>query len=259
MSTPSLLSHALLVHEAPTSYKVATSSENVNFWQSGIDGEHDCLNRNYTRDFVDHASGVKLLPCKYIFKAKENKPKVRLVALSCRQIYGIDYKETYAPVVTLTTVRTILAVVAHLDLELEQMDVVTAFLNGDLKEDIFMAVPEGLKSKTTSGKLCKLRKSLYGLKQSTRQWYAKMHQFLVNELEFKSSPNDPCLYTRHKSSSILLIALYVDDILIAGSMKAEVQSIKNRLAARFEMKDLGIARVILGIQIRETELTENSS
>ena len=89
---------------------------------------------------------MKVLPCKYVFKIKENKPKVRLVALGCRQSYGIDYKETFAPVVTLTTVRTILAIATHLDWELEQMDVVTALLNGDLDEDVFMSVPDELSS-----------------------------------------------------------------------------------------------------------------
>ena len=112
---------------------------------------------------------MKVLPCKYLFKIKENKPKVRLVALGCRQSDGIYYKETFARVVTLTTIRMILAIASHLDWVLEQMDVVTAFLNGDLDEDVFMSVPEGLSSDLTKSKVCKLRKSLYGLKQSPRQ------------------------------------------------------------------------------------------
>ena len=120
---------------------------------------------------------MKVRPCKYVLKIKENKPKVRLVALSCRQSYGIDYKETFAPVVTLTTVRTTLAVATHLDWGLEQMDVLTAFLNGDLDEDVFMSFPEGLSSESTRNKVSKLRKSLYGLKKSPRQWYAKIHHF----------------------------------------------------------------------------------
>ena len=122
---------------------------------------------------------MKVLPCDYVFKIKENKPKVRLVALCCRQFYGIDYKETFALVVTLTTVRTILAVATHFNWELEQMDVLTAFRNGDLEEDIFMSIPEGLSSDLIKNKVCKLRKSLYDLKQSPRQWYGKIHHFLV--------------------------------------------------------------------------------
>ncbi len=247
--TSSLLSQAFVAKEVPSSYKAATSPENIAFWQPGIDREQDCIARNHTWDLVDYSPNMKVLPCKYVFKIKENKPKVRLVALGCRQSYGVDYNETYAPVVTLTTVRTILAVVAHLDLELEQMDVVTAFLNGDLHEDVFMSVPEGLSSESTSNKVCKLRKSLYGLKQSPRQWYAKIHEFLVRDLEFRSSSNDPCLYTRHKESNILIIALYVDDLLIAGNSKSDIEAIKAKLSNRFEMKDLGPAKLMLGIEI----------
>ncbi len=112
-----------------------------------------------------------------------------------------------------------------------------------------MSIPEGFKSEATSGKVCKLLKSLYGLKQSLRQWYVKMHNFLVVKLEFKSSSSDPILYIRHNGSSILQIALYVDDLLIAESEKTEAQKIKNRQAKRFKMKDLGIARVMLSIEI----------
>ncbi len=128
-----------------------------------------------------------------------------------------------------------------MDLELEQMDVVTAFLNGDLHEDVYMSVPEGLTSKDNTGKVCKLR---------PRQWYAKIHGFLVNELNFVSNPNDPCLYTRHNASNILIIALYVDDLLIAGNSKSDIEAIKKKLSRKFEMKDLGKAKVMLGIQIR---------
>ena len=249
-----LLSRALISQEVPTTYKNATSPENVDFWQSAIDREHDCLARNKTWSYNDYSPGMKILPCRYVFKVKENKPKVRLVALGCRQMYGIDYNETFAPVVTMTTIRTILAVTAHLDLELEKMDVVTAFLNGDLEEDIFMAVPEELKICTTKNKVCKLQKSLCGLKQSPRQWYFKMHEFLT-QIGFNSSLNDPCLYIRHLSSGIVLIALYVDDLLIAGSSPVEVQSIKNKLSHRFEMKNMRTAKVILGIQIYRNRST----
>ncbi len=245
-----LLAQALIIGEVPTSFKVATSPENLSFWTPGIDREHDCLVRNHTWNLVDYNPGMKVLPCKYVFKVKNSKPKVRLVALGCRQTYGIDYNETYAPVVSLTTVRTILATVAYMDLELEQMDVVTAFLNGDLHEDVYMRIPEGLSSPDNAGKVCKLRKSLYGLKQSPRQWYAKMHEFLVNELQFVSSPNDPCLYTQHKDSNILIIALYVDDLLIAGNSKSDIETIKKELSNKFEMKDLGNAKIMLGIEIR---------
>ncbi len=111
-----------------------------------------------------------------------------------------------------------------------------------------MAIPEGLKNSSNANKVCKLLKSLYGLKQSPRMWYFKMHQLLI-EIGFNSSLNDPCLYCRHWSSGIVLIALYVDDFLIAGSSRSEIKSIKDKLSQRFEMKDMGAAKVILGIEI----------
>ena len=140
---------------------------------------------------------MKILPSKYVFKVKENKPKVRLLALGCRQTSGINHNETYAPVVTMTTIRSVLAVVAYNDLELEQMDVKTAFSNGDLQEDVFMAVPEGLRTSNSGNKVCKLLRSIYGLKQSPRQWYSKMHEFLLS-LKFTSSRSRvDCLVSCH--------------------------------------------------------------
>ena len=129
------------------------------------------------------------------------------------------------------------------------MDVVTVILNGDLDEDVFMSVTEGLSSKSTRNKLFKLRKSLYGLKQSPRQWYAKIHNFLVEELNFKSSSNGPCLYVRHEACHVLIIALYVDDLLISGKSKSDIAIIKKELSSRFEMKNLGPAQATLGIEI----------
>ena len=121
---------------------------------------------------------------------------------------------------------------------------------GDLKEKVYMPVPEGLKEASNRNKACKLSKSLYGLKLSPRQWYAKMHDFLIQQLGFTSSFNDPCLYTRHNASTIMLIALYVDDLLIAGSAKYKIDFVKGKLSERFEMKDMGVARVMLRIEIK---------
>ncbi len=110
------------------------------------------------------------------------------------------------------------------------MDVVTAFLYCDLEEDIFMGVPDGFKNPNQANMVFKLQKSLYGLKQASRQWYAKIHNFLVKELKVTSSFKDHRLYVRHKLSCILIIALYVDDLLIAGSSKSEIAAIKGELA-----------------------------
>ncbi len=173
-----------------------------------------------------------------LFEVKEMKPKVRLVALECLQMLGVGYKERFAPVVAIATIRLISAIAAALDLEIEQMHVATAFLNGDLKEDIYMVIHEGLKNSSNAGKVCKLLKPFYGLKQSPRIWHFKMHEFLI-EIGFSSSLNDPCFSYRHASSGIVLIGLYGGDLLIAGSSRSEIKSINNNLSQRFEMKGHG--------------------
>ncbi len=240
---------ALSARVVPVSYKAATDPSNIDFWAPGIAKEHDCLLRNKTWTLVKRIPGMHVLPSKYVFRVKNGGPKARLVALGCRQLYGVDYLETFAPVVKLTTIRVLLAIAAAHDLECEQMDVTTAFLNGDLDEDIYMQIPEGLRTAQNDGMVCKLRKSLYGLKQAPRQWYAKIHAYLVDYLKFVGSTNDPCLYTRKSSSGILIIALYVDDLLIIGNCKSEITTLKGELSKRFEMKDLGPAAVMLGVEI----------
>ena len=113
-----------------------------------------------------------------------------------------------------------------------------------------MHIPEGLKTSENEGKVCKLNKALYGLKQAPRQWYAKIHQYLTNDLGFTSSINDPCLYVRKTSSEILIIALYVDDLLMIGNSSTQITKIKGEFKKRFEMKDLGQVAIMLGVEVR---------
>ena len=137
------------------------------------------------------------------------KAKARLVARGFQQVQGVDYFETYAPVVKFTSIRLLLATVAELDLELHQMDVVTAFLNGDVDEDIYMEQPEGCVDSSHPDYVCKLNKSLYDLKQSPRQWYAKTDSFLIDDLGFISSPNDPCLYIKQTDTDYMLMLITI--------------------------------------------------
>ncbi len=119
---------------------------------------------------------MHVLPSKYVFKVKSGGPKVRIVVFCCRQLYGIDFFETFAPVVEMTTVRTILALVACADLECEQVDVVTAFLYGDLEEDIFMEVPDGFKNQNRANMVCKLQKIALRLKAGSSPMVRKSPQ-----------------------------------------------------------------------------------
>ena len=242
---------ALIAHdpEVPRTYKQATSPDLAHIWHPAIEREHKCLLDNHTWTLVERKPGMHVLPSKYVFKLKTTGPKARLVAVGLLQVHGAEYMETYAPVVNIITVRIFFVIVVQMDLELEQMDVVTAFLYGDLDEVIHMEIPEGLRDSKNSNQVCRLLKSIYGLKQAPRQWYAKIHSFLT-ELGFKSSANDPCLYTLHKSSEFIIIALYVDDLLIAGSNKASIDNIKTEFKNRFKMKDMGEASEVLGLEIQ---------
>ena len=249
--SPSSQAHetGLLAADVPGSYTEATSPNNIDFWAPGIEKEHNALLENKAFVLVERQQGMNVIPCRYVFRVKGDQPKVRLVAKGFRQVHGVDYFETYAPVVSLAAVRCFLALVAHFDLECDQMDVVTAFLNGELDEDIYMEVPAGFKDPNRPHLVCKLQKALYGLKQAPKQWYAKINNFLVHNLNFTSSPYEPCLYTLNDKGSMALIVLYVDDLLVAGSSRTTVDRIKDEFKSRYKMKDLGEASEFLSISI----------
>ncbi|KAL0300300.1 UNVERIFIED_CONTAM: Retrovirus-related Pol polyprotein from transposon TNT 1-94 [Sesamum angustifolium] len=139
-----------------------------------------------------------------------------------------------------------MALVAHFDLELHQMDVKTAFLNGDLEEEVYMSQPEGFSH--DSNLVCKLKKSIYGLKQASRQWYIKFHN-VVSSFGFKENIVDQCIYLKVSGSKYIFLVLYVDDILLASSDMGLLHETKVFLAKNFEMKDMGEASYVIGIEI----------
>lgn len=192
---------------------------------------------------------MNFLPCMHIFVIKPSGPKALLFSLGNRQQYGSDYDQTYSPVVKTTSICILLATVSTFNLELHQMDALIAFLHGDLDRDVFMMVPLGLRDPTNTHLVCKLRKDVYGLKQASRLWYHKMHEFLVNDLGFVSSPADPFLYVLHKSSSVIIISLYGDYLLITATFLSEITSSTLALSKRFAMNDLCEAHTFLGLEI----------
>jgi hypothetical protein len=158
-------------------------------------------------------------------------------------MYGIDYTETFALVVKWNTIRVLFALAAFYDLELFQMDAITAFLNRDLDEIIYMDLPKGYEQ---AGMICKLLKSLYGLKQSPRQWYQKLENCLKS-MGFRRSAADPCLYIQGtEPENLVYIAIYVDDLAIVGSFELATK-LQNYLAAEFKMKDMGGIKRFLGV------------
>lgn len=162
---------------------------------------------------------------------------------------GVDFHEVFSPVVKHSSIRVLLALVCVQDLELEQLDVKTAFLHGKLEEQIYMSQPEGFLEPGKENHVCLLQKSLYGLKQSPRQWYKRFDAYMV-DIGYTRNPYDNCVYLRKlPDGSYIYLLLYVDDMLVAARNKAEINILKSQLGKEFEMKDLGAARKILGMII----------
>ena len=176
-----------------------------------------------------------------------------LVVKGFQQKEGIDYTEIFSLVVKMSTIRLVLGMVAVENLHLEQLDVKTTFLHGDLEEDLYMIQPEGFIVQGQENLVCKLRKSLYGLKQAPRQWYKKFDSFM-HRIGFKRCEVDHCCYIKFFDNSYIILLLYVDDMLIVGSGIEEINNLKKQLSKQFAMKDLGAAKQILGIESLETRL-----
>nr|GEZ42857.1 zinc finger, CCHC-type [Tanacetum cinerariifolium] len=167
-----------------------------------------------------------------------------------RQKEGIDFFDTYAHVARISTIRLLLALAAIHDLVIHQMDVKTAFLNGDLDEEIYMKQPEGFVMHGHESKVCKLKKSLYGMKQASKQWHQKFDEVVLSS-DFSLNQADKCVYRNFDASGKgLIICLYVDDMLILCTDQDQVNKTKELLSSKFDMKDLREAEVILGIRIK---------
>ena len=159
----------------------------------------------------------------------------------CNQKKGVDFEEIFAPVVKMSSIRVVLGLAASLDLEIEQLDVKTAFLHGDLQEEIYMQQPESFKVKGKKDYVYKLKKSLYGLKQAPRQWYRKFDSFM-GEQGFKKTTMDHCVFQK----KLLLFGYFM---LIVGQNVDRIVSLKQQLSKKFSMKELGPAKNILGMKI----------
>jgi hypothetical protein len=223
-------------------------------WKEAIIREADSLKRNQTWTVVNRPAHTNTIQAKWIFKTKKGptgsiaKLKARLVAKGFQQIHGIDYSEIFAPVVRWSTICFILSLAARRKWKLSHMDVVTAFLNGLIKEDIYLEIPEGFEHYGDPNQVLKLNRALYGLKQAPRIWYERIDSWLRQQ-GLARSQNDPNLYF-HKDNKghYTIVLLYVDDLLVTGDNKPMIQSLQRALMQNFEMSDLGEARQYLGAE-----------
>ncbi|GKE70965.1 retrotransposon protein, putative, ty1-copia subclass, partial [Tanacetum coccineum] len=216
--------HSLGDLNEPTSYKAEMLDSESNKWIDAMNAEIKSMMDNMVWVLVDLPPSCKTVGRK-----------------DYTQLYGVDYEETFSPVADIRTIRILISIAAYYDYEIWQMDVKSAFLNGYLDEDIYMVQPEGFVDPNHPRKVCKLQRSIYGLKQTSRSWNKRF--------DFDQNLDEPYVYQKASGSTVTFLILYVDDIIIIGNHIPSLQSLKDYLGKCFAMKDLGEASIILGIKI----------
>lgn len=241
----------------PETYKEITDHPQKEKWLEAMKAEYDSLMKHGTWILVDRPSDRKTTKSKWVFKIKKDtsgqitKYKARLVAKGFTQVAGVDYGETFSPVARLSSVRLLIAVAVQNNLQVEHLDVETAFLNGDLEEEIYMEQPEGF-STDPKGKVCLLKKSLYGLKQAPRQWNKKVCE-AMKTLSLTQATTEHCLYYKREGNDFLVVAVFVDDFFILGNNAKMKDNFKNHLKKIFTVKDLGPLKDCLGMRVIQKE------
>ena len=250
---------SLLDESTPDTYTEATSGPESKEWLASMDKEYTSCENLGTWDKVRRADlpkGTNILPCKWVYKKKTDENgtlkqyKSRLTPKGFRQKYGVDYNEVFANTGMYKTMRLGLSLTAQLDHELDQMDVPSAFLQATVDEDIYMEMPEGYKEPDM---VLKLKKALYGLKQAPRNWYKLISKFNKDELGFTATISDPCFFFKiSKTNKPIFFFMFVDDFQVSyhRTDKAEWECIKAQLVARFNTKDMGESKWILGMRIQ---------
>ena len=227
-------------------------------WRKAMQTEMDSIQENQTWELSVLPANHKAIGLKWVFKVKKDpdgnitKYKARLVAKGYAQREGVDFEEVFAPVARMETVRLLIALAAQRSWGIHHMDVKSAFLNGDLIEEVYVQQPPGFVVEEGSGKVLRLKKALYGLRQAPRAWYAKLDSELM-QLGFERNPLEHVVYRRSSGDGYLLVGVYVDDLIITGPSKAAIANFKREMMKSFIMSDLGLLSYYLGIQVDQKE------
>lgn len=235
-------------------------------WKEALINEYKSLKNNNTWEVVDRQKNHRVIETKWVLRTKYLPNgkiicrKAHLVAKGFTQREGIDYDETFAPVSRMSSIRILIALAAELGLDVHQFAFNSAYLNGDIEEELYISVPPEFQEILTAkekkiygpNKVCKLRKALYGLKQSGRQWYKKLDNQL-KELNLKPLPADNCVYLKRERNGVLIVSLYVDGLIIATNDTQMLLKLKHELSNKFQMKDLGKISYCLGIEFKQSK------
>jgi len=240
----------------PTTFEEAVKSEK---WRAAMNNEMEAIEKNNTWELTDLPSGAKTIGLKWIFKTKLNengeieKYKARLVAKGYSQQYGVDYTEVFAPVARWDTIRMVIALAAQKGWSVYQLDVKSAFLYGELNEEVFVDQPQGYVKKGDKLKVYKLKRALYGLKQAPRAWYSRIEAYFTKE-GFEKCPYEHTLFVKlSEGGNILIISLYVDDLIFTGNDENMFEEFKKSMKKEFNMSDLGKMHYFLGVEVIQNE------
>ncbi|KAL4387066.1 hypothetical protein GQ457_09G030440 [Hibiscus cannabinus] len=255
-SLASVYERCNLVFVEPTSFN---DDAKVPEWIDAMKSEISAVEKNGTWFLTNLPSGKHAIGVKWVYRTKFNpdgtifKHKARLVVKGCAQIGGVDYGDTFAPVARLDTIKLLIAIAGQLGWNVFHLDVKSAFLNGELEEDIYVCQPEGFVVPGEEHQVYKLKRALYGLKQAPRAWYYKIDSYL-QKLGFQRCVNEATLYLKkEKNAYLLVISLYMDDFLVMGSNGKAVSEFKLSMQKEFEMSDLGLMSYFLGMEINQSK------
>jgi hypothetical protein len=240
----------------PKTYREAMSSPDRDKWMGAMKKELSALEKNDTWDLVPKPKNFPVIDVRWVFTMKCNNQgepdtaKARNVVKGYRQIEGINVFDTEAPVTRPVSIRTVFALTTMYDWHCQNMDVDTAFLNAPVEEEIYIRQPEGFEQRGPKGEelVCRLKKSLYGLKQASRNWNIVINSWL-KDYGLEPSPADSCLYIKRSGKRVIVVLLWVDDLIICGNDKEEIARFKTAISKRFHMKDLGDLKRILGMEV----------
>jgi hypothetical protein len=261
--TPNERIHVRDMESVPQSVTEALKSKYRQKWIDAMISEYRSLKTMGVWEIADLPEGRRALKSKRVFAYKQDgegyltRFKARLVAAGYSQIEGVDYNEIFSPVVKIQTVRLIvaLAIIMH-SLEIEQIDISTAFLYGDLEEPNYMKMPEGFieYDENRNAKICKLKKNLYGLHQASRQWAKKLATHLKS-MSFDQCKSDSCVFIKNDKTTkkVIFVLVYVDDMMLVSNSRELIQDIKQTLKLEFELKDMGLAQYLFGLKLERTK------
>nr|GFB40266.1 ribonuclease H-like domain, reverse transcriptase, RNA-dependent DNA polymerase [Tanacetum cinerariifolium] len=240
-------------NENPTPVNTENNDNTYQEQESITDPDSPITPPAYTYNPNSKEEEEATIKLKWVYKAKRDakgkiiKYKARLVAKGYVQEQGIDFDEVFTPVARIETVHLMLALAAYHGWQVH-LDVKSAFLHGDLKEEVYVTQPEGFIQQGNSGKVYKLTKALYGLRQAPRAWNMKLDQTLKS-LDFKKCNLEQAVYTKRSKTSTLIVGVYVDDLIITGTPRKELEVFKSHMEDKVEMSDLGLLAYYLGIEI----------